>query len=310
MKCLVTGGAGFIGSQVQDKLVELGYEVAVLDNLSSGKKDYMNAHSKLYEVDVTDREAVKKAISEFRPDYVFHLAAQVEVPYSMNHPLEDLNTNIIGMLNVLEAVKDLGIKKFIYSNTGGAFYGDVEESLLPIDEDCVITKPTSFYGVSKQCAEIYLKLFGNTYQLPFVSLRYANVYGPRQEGNKEAGVVAIFTTKLLAGVKPTINGDGSNTRDYVYVEDVVEANIRAMNYSESGYFNISTGVETTTQEVFDALEEELKTGITPNYGPARKGDAYRVALSPQKAGQKLGWKAETSFKTGVRKTVEYYKNNK
>ncbi len=310
MKCLVTGGAGFIGSQIQDKLVELGFEVAVIDDLSTGKKDYLNSKARLYEIDVTDKEAVKKAIEEIAPNYVFHLAAQVAVPYSMSHPEEDLRINILGMLNLLEAVKDLGIKKFVYSNTGGAFYGDVDQSLLPINEDCVVKKPTSFYGVSKQCAETYLKLFGNIYHLPWVSLRYSNVYGPRQEGNKEAGVVAIFTTKLLKGEQPTINGDGSHTRDYVFVEDVVEANIKAMDYEDSDYFNIATGIETKNQQVFDVLESILATGITPNYGPARKGDAYRVVLSPQKANQKLGWKAATDFKEGVRKTIEYYKNSR
>ncbi|MBI2601271.1 NAD-dependent epimerase/dehydratase family protein [Candidatus Daviesbacteria bacterium] len=310
MRSLVTGGAGFIGSHIQDKLLELGHDVAVVDNLSSGKKEYINPQAKLFEIDITNGRELKKAAEQFHPDFVFHLAAQVEVPYSMTHPLEDQNINIVGTINLLEAVKELGVKKVIYSNTGGAFYGDVDQSELPIDEDCKVLKPTSFYGVSKQCAESYLKLYGNLYNIPWVSLRYANVYGPRQEGNKEAGVVAIFTTKLLNGDTPTINGDGKHTRDYVFVMDVVEANIKAMEYSGSDYCNISTGVETSTQEVFDTLKEYLKSSITPNYGPPRAGDAFRVCLSPKKAGEKLDWKATTNFKDGVKKTVDFYQNLK
>lgn len=310
MRALVTGGAGFIGSHLQDKLIGLGHKVAVLDNLSSGKKEYLNPNSQFYQANITDKQAVKRVVEEFKPDYIFHLAAQVEVPFSMYHPFEDQMINIVGTMNLLETVKESGLKKFVYSNTGGAFYGDVDESDLPITEDCQAKKPTSFYGVSKHSAEIYLRLYGNLYKIPWVSLRYSNVYGPRQEGNKEAGVVAIFTTKLLKREQPTINGDGTHTRDYVFVEDVVKANIQAIDYPDSDYFNISTGVETSNQQVFDTLENELNTKIKVNYGPPRVGDAYRVVLSPQKAKEKLGWTAKIDFKEGVKKTIEFFKSSR
>ncbi len=308
MKTLITGGAGFIGSHIQDKLLELGHEVAILDNLRSGKLDNLNSKSKFYEVDVRNKDAVIKTVEEFQPSAIFHLAAQNEVPYSMEHPDEDHDINIEGMMNVLDAAKLVGAK-IIYSNTGGAFYGDVEEKDLPVVEDFPVTKPSSFYGVSKACAENYLKLYGNLFGLKWVSLRYANVFGPRQDGNREAGIVAVFTSKMLRGETPTINGDGSHTRDYVYVGDVVDANIAALNYQENDYFNIATGVGTSNKKVFDVLVSTLALDLKANYGPNRPGDTLHNRLSPQKALDKMGWKASKSFEDGVRKTTEYYKSN-
>lgn len=306
MRCLVTGGAGFIGSHIVDKLVELGHEVAVLDNLRSGKRENINPQAKFFEVDIVDKAGLEKAFLEFKPEVIFHLAAQNEVPYSMDHPFEDERMNILGTLNLLETSKKNGVKKFIYSNTGGAFYGDVLEEDLPISEDHPVDKPTSFYGVSKNCAEVYVKLYGHVFKLPWVSLRYSNVYGPRQDGNKEAGVVAIFTQKLLEKSQPIIFGDGSNTRDYVYVMDVVEANIKALDYLESDAFNISTGVRTSNIEVFNTIEEELNTGIEIKFEGPRPGDALHNSLSPKKAQEKLDWEPKTDFKTGVMLTLQYY----
>lgn len=306
MRALVTGGAGFIGSHIQDKLISLGHKVAVVDNLRSGKKTNLHHQAKFFEVDIRDQENLNKVFADFQPEVVFHLAAQNEVPYSMSHPLEDQEINILGMVNLLEACRHHSVKKVIYSNTGGAFYGEVSEEDLPLPEDFIIQKPTSFYGVSKLCAEYYLKLYGNLYQIPWVSLRYSNVYGPRQDGNKEAGVVAIFTQKLLNKEQPTINGDGRHTRDYIFVEDVVSANIAALDYSSSDYFNISTGVRTSNQQVFDAIEAELRTGIKPNYGPERPGDALHNSLSPDKAKRLLGWQPQTDFHSGVHLTIQYY----
>ncbi len=308
MKCLVTGGAGFIGSHIQDKLVELDHEVAVLDNLRSGKEENINPKSTFLKVDITDKEAVLKAFSEFKPEAVFHLAAQNEVPYSMEHPLEDEQINITGMINLLEACRETGVKKVIYSNTGGAFYGDVPEDHLPIKEDEPVLKPSSFYGVSKLSAEYYLKLYGNIFKLAWVSLRYSNVYGPRQSGNREAGVVAIFTEKLLNKEQPVINGDGLHTRDYVYVGDVADANLKAVEFNSSDYFNISTGLRTSNNQVFKTIEEVLKTGLEPKYGPDRPGDTRHNSLSPKKAIELLNWEPKTDFKTGVKLTVNYYLN--
>lgn len=308
MKCLVTGGAGFIGSHIQDKLIEAGHEVAVLDNLRSGKEENINPKSAFLKVDITDKEAVLKAFSNFRPEAVFHLAAQNEVPYSMEHPFEDQNTNITGMMNILEACKSSGVKKVIYSNTGGAFYGDVPEDHLPIKEDEPVLKPSSFYGVSKLSAEYYLKLYGNVFKLNWVSLRYSNVYGPRQSGNREAGVVAIFTEKMIKKEQPVIFGDGLHTRDYVYVEDVADSNMKALDFNRSDYFNISTGMRTSNNQVFEAIEAELKTTLEPKYGPDRPGDTRHNCLSPKKAIELLNWEPKTDFKTGVKLTVNYYLN--
>lgn len=314
MKCLVTGGAGFIGSHIVDRLVDLGHEVAVLDSLRSGKEENINPKAKFYKGDIRDAEFLKSTFSAFSPEVIFHLAAQNDVPTSMENPYEDQDINIVGMMRLMDAARDAGVKKMIYTNTGGAFYGDVPEDHLPIKEEEPPLRPTSFYGVSKLCAEYYLRLYGNMYKIPWISLRYSNVYGPRQDGNKEAGVVAIFTTKLLTGEPPIINGDGSHTRDYIYVGDVVEANIKALDYdavnSEDPYFNIATGVEVSNLEVFETIAREIGTDIKPNFGPERAGDALHVSLDPSKAEKILGFRAETDFKTGVKKTIEYYSNLK
>ncbi len=308
MKVLITGGAGFIGSHIQDRLIENGHEVAVLDNFRSGKKENLNSSSTLFEVDILDRDKLQEALVSYKPEAIFHLAAQNEVPYSMEHPYEDQQANIVGMMNLMEAARATGVRKVIYSNTGGAYYGEVTDDMLPITEDTPILRPTSFYGVSKGAAEVYLRLYSNLYSINYVSLRYANVYGPRQAGNKEAGIVAIFTSKMIDGVTPTINGDGSHSRDYVFVEDVVEANLKALDYPANDYFNIATETEVTNNEVFEIIERELKTGMKANYGPERPGDPHKISLSNKKAAEKLGWVPKVSFEEGVRRTIEYYKN--
>jgi len=307
MNIVVTGGAGFIGSHIQDRLISLDHTVVIVDNLRSGKKENVHEKAVLYELDVRDRDGLVKLFNEFKPGAVFHLAAQNEVPYSMDHPDEDREMNITGMMNVLEASRPFK-SKIIYSNTGGALFGDVPEDHLPVSEDEPIVRPSSFYGVSKGAAESYLKLYGNIYGLPFVSLRYANVYGPRQEGNREAGIVAIFTSRMLKDEIPTINGTGIHTRDYVFVDDVVDANIAALDHNQNDYFNIATGLRISNQEVFDTLAAILSVTQKPNYGPDRPGDTLHNALSPAKAEKLLNWKPKTSFSEGVRTTVEYYRS--
>lgn len=310
MRTLITGGAGFIGSHIQDKLIELGHSVAILDNLRSGTRNNLNKNSTFYEVDIRDREKMISTFEHARPEVVFHLAAQNEVPYSMEHPDEDQEINIVGMMNLLEASRIHGVGKIVYSNTGGALYGDIPEEKLPITEDEPIVAPSSFYGVSKFAAEMYLRLYANLFGISYVSLRYANVYGPRQAGNREAGIVAIFTKKMLEGEIPTINGDGGHTRDYVFVHDVVNANIQAMQYDKNDYFNISTGARTSNNDVYNALAASLGIQTSPNYGPDRAGDTRHNALSPQKAKDLLSWSPQVSFTEGVSQTVSYYKNSK
>lgn len=307
MKILITGGAGFIGSHIQDACINANHEVAILDNFRSGKKENIDPKSTLFEVDIKDSQKVLEAFEKFRPDAVFHLAAQNEVPYSMEHPLEDLEANIIGVFNLLEAAKKTGVKKIIYSNTGGAYYGEVSESDLPITEDHPVRYPTSFYGVSKATAEQYIKLYAQVYGISYVSLRYSNVYGPRQAGNKEAGIVAIFTTKMLEGIIPTINGDGTHTRDYVYVKDVVSANMAALTYDKNDYFNVSTSTEISNNQVYETLSKLLDITSPVNYGPERPGDVKRNSLSNSKAKQLLNWSPKYDFQTGVSETVKFYK---
>jgi UDP-glucose 4-epimerase len=305
MKILITGGAGFIGSHIQDALITSGHQIAIVDSLRSGKKSNINSKSKFYKIDIRSLNLIK-VLEQFSPQAVFHLAAQSEVPYSIAHPVEDEDINIRGTMNLLDSCVKNKVKKVIYSDTGGAFYGDVLEKNLPIKEDQIITKPTSFYGVSKLCAEYYLKLYANLYGLDYVSLRYSNVYGPRQDGNKEAGVVAIFTQKLLNKQVCTINGDGLHTRDYVYVGDVVTANLAALNYYNNDYFNIATGIRMSNNQVYQTIEKLIKTGLKPIFGPPKPGDVRSSCLSPTKAKKLLKWSPKVSFEEGVKRTVNYY----
>ncbi len=309
MKILITGGAGFIGSHIQDACIEAGHEVAILDNLRSGKKENLHAKSTFFEVDIKDASKVLETFNTFKPEAMFHLAAQNEVPYSMEHPEEDLQANIVGTYNLLQAGRQTGLKKVVYSNTGGAYYGEVPTDHLPITEDEPVRRPSSFYGVSKATAEQYIKLFSEVYGLKYVSLRYSNVYGPRQAGNKEAGIVAIFTTKLLEGITPTINGDGSHTRDYVFVGDVVKANMKALEHSQNDYFNIATGKEISNNTVYETLAKVLNITTPVNHGPERPGDVKRNSLSIEKAKNLLGWSPDFDFASGVSATVAYYKNS-
>ncbi len=306
MKILITGGAGFIGSHIQDRLIKLKHQVGIVDSLRSGKKEHLSPKSEFFKVDVRDKVKLEKVFKTFKPEVIFHLAAQNEVPYSMDHPEEDADMNILGMINLLELSKKYSIKKIIYSNTGGAYYGEVPEKNMPIKETELVLKPTSFYGVSKAAAESYLKLYGNLYGINWVSLRYSNVYGPRQDGNREAGVVAIFTHKLLNKEQPIMNGNGKHTRDYVFVMDVVEANIKALNYKKSDFFNISTSKHVSNNEVFAAISKSLKSKMKPIKGPNRPGDPLHNTLSNKKAAKLLGWKPKVNFKQGVKLTIEYY----
>ncbi len=304
MKILVTGGAGFIGSHIVDALVKLGHDVVVVDNLSTGSKENLNPKAKFYEVDITDLEKLKEVFEKERPELVNHHAAQSFVSVSVKKPFFDAQVNIVGSLNLLECCIKNNIKKIIYSNSGGASYGNPE--YLPIDEKHKIN-PVCHYGISKHTVEHYLFLYNHLYGLKYTSLRYANIYGPRQDPYGEGGVVAIFTNKFLRGERPIIFGDGTHLRDYCYIKDVVEANILAMNKGDNQGYNVGTGEQVSTQEIFDRLKKLTKSDLEPIYEKERLGDAKAGSLNPLKIKQELGWQAKYDLDSGLKETVEYFK---
>jgi len=303
MKILVTGGAGFIGSNVVDALVKDGHEVTVLDNLSTGKEENINPEVKFYNIDLLDMESLELAFREFKPDVVNHHAAQIDVRKSVEDPAFDAETNIIGSINLFELSINAGVRRIIFSSTGGALYGELEK--LPVSEDTPI-EPLSPYGVAKYCTENYLNYFKRLYGIERVILRYANVYGPRQDPLGEAGVVAIFTGKILKGEKPVIYGDGTQTRDYVFVEDVVKANVLALEGKE-GIYNIGTGRETSVNELINVFSKVLGREVEPEYAPPRKGEVRRISLAGEKAKRELGFVPKYSLEEGLKKTIEWYR---
>ena len=307
-RVLVTGGAGFIGSRLQDALLKKGFTVAVLDNLRSGKRANLNPKAKFYFCDIRDKEVLDVAFDDFKPHYVFHEAAQNEARPSMKFPAYDAEANIIGTIHILEACRRVKTRKIIYASSGGTVYGEVPSEEMPIPEDYPLMEPSSAYGISKHTVEHYLKLYERSYGLKWTALRYPNVYGPRQDGNAEAGVIAIFTTLMRQKKRPIINGDGSVLRDYTFIEDIVAANLLALKKGHNEAFNLGTGEETSVQEVFDTLEKYLKTKLKPVYGPPALGDVLRVLLDTSKAEKVLGWKVKYTFSSGVKKTIKYYRN--
>jgi len=303
MKILVTGGAGFIGSNVSDALVKEGHEVAVVDNLSTGKEENINPEVKFYNIDLLDIESLELVFREFKPDVVNHHAAQIDVRKSVKDPAFDAETNIIGSINLFELSINYGVRRIIFASTGGALYG--EPKALPASEDTPI-EPLSPYGVAKYCVENYLNYFKRLYGIERVILRYANVYGPRQDPLGEAGVVAIFTGKILKGEKPVIYGDGTQTRDYIYVEDVVKANVLALEGKE-GVYNIGTGKETSVNELIEVFSKVLGREIKPEYAPPRIGEVSRISLDGERARKELGFVPKYSLPEGIRKTIEWYR---
>ncbi|MBT4652023.1 MAG: NAD-dependent epimerase/dehydratase family protein [Candidatus Pacebacteria bacterium] len=303
MKILITGGAGFIASHVADAYVANGHEVVIVDNLSTGKTKFVPEKAKFIEADITDKETIQRIIREEKPEVINHHAAHIQVGYSVENPQFDAENNIIGILNIMEAAKDIGVKKVIMAATGGAMYGNKQ---TPFDET-MKEQPLSPYGISKRAGELYLNYYHELYNIPFVSLRYSNVYGPRQNAHGESGVVAIFSEMIMAGKTPLINGDGTHTRDYVYVGDVVKANLLALETEFVGELNIGTTTEISTNEVFDIVVTELGSDIKKEYGPARPGEQVTSSLSYQKAKEVLGWEPEMSFPEGVKKVAAWYK---
>ena len=306
MKILVTGGAGFIGSHLVDALIERGDEVVVVDNLSTGCRENVNPQTKLYELSIGDL-GLAEIFERERPDIVSHHAAQIDLRRSVAEPLFDAQENILGSLNVIVNSVRYEVRNFIYASSGGAVYG--EPQYLPVDENHPIN-PTSQYGVSKHTVEHYLHSYALQYGLNYVVLRYPNVYGPRQNPLGEAGVVAIFALQMLGGERPTIFGSGDKTRDYTHVSDVVAANILAMEQEKNTICNIGTGVETSDQEIFDALAAALDYDGSPLYTSVRPGEIQRICLDCSKAERELGWRPRLSLKEGISKTVAYFKAQK
>jgi UDP-glucose 4-epimerase len=303
LKILVTGGAGFIGSNLVDALVDLNHDVVIVDNLFSGLRRNLNLKARFYEIDIRDKK-LSEVFEREKPDIVDHHAAQIDVRKSGEDPIADAEANILGSLNLITNCVRFGVKRVVYASTGGAIYGDPQ--YLPADENHPIN-PISQYGISKHTVEHYLHLYSIIYGLEYMSLRYSNVYGPRQNPYGEAGVVAIFAIQMLTGKQPTIFGPGDKTRDYTHVSDIVKANIGALTKGKNAIYNIGTGVETSDQEIFDTLASVLGYRGKPVYAPVRKGEVYRISLECSKARKELGWTPRLSLKEGIAQTAEYYR---
>ena len=306
MKVLVTGGAGFIGSHVADALVAEGHEVHVLDDLSSGKKENVPAQATLHPLDIRAGE-VSALFEQERFDVLVHHAAQMDVRRSVADPGFDASVNVLGFLNLMEAGRASGLKKVLLASTGGAIYG--EPDFTPQSEEHAL-RPLSPYGITKLCTERYLYYYQQQYGIDYVALRYANVYGPRQNPHGEAGVVAIFTQRLLEGEQPVIYGDGEQTRDYVFVGDVVRANLAALRYEGSGVFNVGTETETSVNELFRLLRGEIRPEMPEQHAEGKPGEQKRSILDYGHARQELGWDPKTSLKEGLRQTITWFRDRK
>jgi UDP-glucose 4-epimerase len=308
MRALVTGGAGFIGSNLTDALLARGDEVIVVDDLSTGRRENLEpglaAGATLVEADIRDRAAIEELATREQPEVVFHLAAQIDVRKSIADPAFDASINVGGTANVLEAARAAGVRRLVFSSTGGAIYGEGDGQELPLLEDAPLA-PEAPYGQSKYAGEGYLALYERLYGLSSVPLRLGNVYGPRQDPLGEAGVIAIFCGRLREGKRPTIFGDGKQTRDYIYVGDVVSAMLAAADSETTGAINVGTGIETDVLELarllgelggVDSFEAEL--------APPRTGEVQRISIDPARRGQELGWSAKTGLEDGLRRTLD------
>ncbi len=304
MKILVTGGCGFIGSHLVDRLVRDGHEVHVVDNLSSGHGRNLNPQAHMHDSDIRSTK-LSHAFRQARPEAVFHMAAQISVAYSTRAPVSDASANIMGTLNLIKQCDRYGVRHIVYSSTGGALYG--EPIYLPCDEDHPV-RPLSPYGASKFAGETYLHALSSLGEFSYTTLRYANVYGPRQDPHGEAGVVAIFCGRMLRNEEVVIFGDGSQQRDFVYVDDVVDANVKALEQGTGGVYNIGVGVGTDVNAVFQTLAGLAGYTRQPRYGPYRKGDVYKIRLDASLAERELGWRPKVSINEGLQRTLDYFRS--
>ncbi|MEJ2634639.1 MAG: NAD-dependent epimerase/dehydratase family protein [Calditrichia bacterium] len=304
MKILITGGAGFIGSNVADRYLELGHEVVIVDNLITGQRENIPSAAKFYEADIRDK-GLAAIFEKERPNIVNHHAAQMDVRKSVADPVYDANVNVIGGLNLLQNCIKYDVKKFIFASTGGAIYG--EQDYFPADEAHPL-RPLSPYGITKLTTEKYLYFYNQTYGFNYTILRYANIYGPRQNPHGEAGVVAIFSERILEGQQTVINGDGLQTRDYVFVGDVVKANELALDSGTNKIYNIGTGVETDVNELFRTIVKYTGKDLPEKHGPAKPGEQKRSVLTSDLIYSELGWKPGVTLDEGLKQTVEFFKN--
>jgi len=305
MKILLTGGAGFIGSHIVDGYLAEGLEVVVVDDLSRGARENVSPRAHFYQADIRDRAALRAIFEQEKPNLINHHAAQIDVRRAVKEPIFDAECNIFGSIHLLELAVQYKIRRFVYASTGGAIYG--EPKVLPATEETPVL-PITPYGISKHTVEHYLYLYGLLYGLPYVVLRYGNVYGPRQSSKGEAGVVAIFCEQMLQGITPTIYGDGSKTRDYVEVSDVVRANVKALKLGDGEIFNVSSGVRTTDYGIFTAVREALDIPpLEPRYAPKRPGEVDHIGLDVSKAHGKLAWEPQVELRQGIKRTAEWFR---
>jgi len=303
MKVLVTGGAGFIGSHLVDRLIQEGHEVVVVDNLSTGKRRNLNRAARFFKIDIQSWR-LERVFRNERPNVVMHLAAQMDVRKSVEDPVFDAQVNVLGTLNVLQQAVRHGVRKVVFSSSGGAIYGEQETYPAP---ESHVTRPLSPYGISKLCGEQYLSYYQRVSGLQVVSLRYANVYGPRQDPDGEAGVVAIFIQKLLNNEQAIVNGNGRQTRDFIYVEDVVEANLAVMGQETQGIYNVGTGEETSINDVLRILVGHTNSTCKELHGPSKRGEQVRSVIDASKIRQELSWEPRTELSEGLKRTIEYFR---
>lgn len=304
MKILVSGGAGFIGSHIVDAYISAGHKVVVVDDLSRGKKEQVNKRAKFYQANICDRKKLESVFKREKPQVINHHAAQIDVRKSVADPAMDAQTNIIGSINLAELAVKYKSKKFIFASTGGALYG--EQDYFPADE-CHPIRPLSPYGIAKRSVELYLYYYHKIHKLEYISLRYSNVYGPRQDPFGEAGVVAIFAQRLWRKEPVIINGTGKQTRDFVYVGDVVRANLLALKPGVIGEYNIGTGRETSVNEIYQLLASATGAKGKPIHGPAKKGEQMRSVLDARLARKVIGWKPEVKLEQGIKLTAQFFK---